>query len=410
MDYLGNIMSSMISTVFIIFAIMCLGYLVGRITIKGVSLGTAGVLLVALAFGIFASYVPYITIGGHHITMFIDSAITLEDGTVLSSTSGLFSLVSNIGTALFVTAVGLIAGPKFFRMFNRKSLGYILMGFIVILIGTIVAVSIILMFDDVDSSLAMGLMTGALTSTPGFSAAKEVATDQSRVAAGYGIAYLYGVIGVVLFVQLVPKILKVDMNKERQEFVAANSVEVKPVRSGLIKVDSYEFFPFALTIIFGCLIGCIEIPGINFSLGTSGGVLIAGLIIGHFRHVGPIDCQINAKTLTFMREMGLCLFLIGAGVPGGVNFISNVKVSYFVFGIIITTVPMIIGFILARYVFHMSIFNALGSITGGMTSTPALGALISTTGTEDVSSAYAATYPFALFFVVLSSRIVAGIL
>ena len=50
-------------------------------------------------------------------------------------------------------------------------------------------------------------MTGALTSTPGFSAAKEVAANEGKVTAGYGIGYLFGVLGVVFFVQLLPKIL-----------------------------------------------------------------------------------------------------------------------------------------------------------------------------------------------------------
>ena len=71
-----------------------------------------------------------------------------------------------------------------------------------------------------------------------------------------------------------------------------------------------------------------------------------------------------------------------------------------------TLMPMLIGFILAKYVFKLSVFNNLGSITGGMTSTPALGALISTAGTDDVASAYASTYPIALVFVVLAAKVI----
>lgn len=70
------------------------------------------------------------------------------------------------------------------------------------------------------------------------------------------------------------------------------------------------------------------------------------------------------------------MFLIGAGVPGGVSFMENIQLKYFLYGIIMTLVPMIIGFLVAKYVFKLSIFNNLGSITGGMTSTPALDALI----------------------------------
>ena len=69
-----------------------------------------------------------------------------------------------------------------------------------------------------------------------------------------------------------------------------------------------------------------------------------------------------------------------------------------------TIVPMIIGFIFAKFVLKLSLLNNLGSITGGMTSTPALGTLINVAGTDDVASAYAATYPIALIAVVLASQ------
>ena len=113
-DYLGGVTGSLLSTIFIAFIIAALGYLVGAIEIKGISLGTAGVLLVALAYGVLCNYVPNFAIGTKTISLF---------------NSGNFKLISSIGTSLFVTAVGLIAGPKFFRTFNRKSLSYIVMGF-----------------------------------------------------------------------------------------------------------------------------------------------------------------------------------------------------------------------------------------------------------------------------------------
>ena len=70
-----------------------------------------------------------------------------------------------------------------------------------------------------------------------------------------------------------------------------------------------------------------------------------------------------------------------------------------------TIVPMIIGFFVAKYIVKLSLLNNLGSITGGMTSTPALGTLINTAGTEEVAAAYAATYPIALISVVLASQL-----
>ena len=71
-----------------------------------------------------------------------------------------------------------------------------------------------------------------------------------------------------------------------------------------------------------------------------------------------------------------------------------------------TLIPMIVGFIFAKFVIKLPLFNNLGSITGGMTSTPALGTLISTTKSDDVASAYAATYPIALVAVVIVSQLI----
>ncbi len=393
-EYTGEFLNAVLSVVFVSFTIATLGYLVGGIKIKGISLGTAGVLLVALVYGVVLSYFPSFKIG--------EKVINLYNATIKSN----YSFISNIGTALFVTAVGLIAGPKFFRTLNKNSLAYILNGLLIIVIGGITAWLFLLFDKNLSKEMVVGLLTGGLTSTPGLSSAKEVAQNQDAVVAGYGIAYLFGVLGVVLFVQIVPRILKVDMEKERETYVAVNAVQIPEAKPGLVKLDPYGFFPFFIAIALGSIIGSFHIPGINFSLGTSGGTLVAGLIIGHFGRIGKIDCRVTKDALNFFRELGLVLFLIGAGVPGGINFIEHVKLTYFIYGAVMTVVPMVAGFLVAKYVFKLSIFNNLGSITGGMTSTPALGTLISTTGTDEVASAYAATYPIALVSVVLLSKLI----
>ena len=397
MVYMSEVVASMMTTIFMIFVIGTVGYLIGGISVKGISLGTAGVLLVALIFGVVSSYIPSFNLGDHVINLYNDT------------NKSLFSLVSSMGTALFVTAVGLIAGPKFFRTFNKKSMSYICLGFIIIIVGVVTAIVLMKIFN-VEAEMMVGLMTGALTTTPGLSAATEAAVQfgksQELITAGYGIAYLFGILGVVLFVQIMPKLLKVDIAEENKKFTQINAVNIKADGKKRYAVEDMGLFPFFLAVALGVIIGSFYIPGINFSLGTSGGTLIAGLIVGHFGHIGPIDCKVPKSTLNLMRELGLVLFLIGAGVPGGVRFISNVKLEYFLYGIVLTMVPMVIGFLIAKYVFKLSIFNNLGSITGGMTSTPALGTLISVTGTDDVASAYAATYPFALVSIVIAAKLI----
>ena len=91
---------------------------------------------------------------------------------------------------------------------------------------------------------------------------------------------------------------------------------------------------------------------------------------------------------------------------GGAKFVEYFEPVYFLYGAVMTIVPMIIGYLFAKFVLKMPLLNNLGSITGGMTSTPALGTLISVSGTEDVASAYAATYPIALVAIVVASKLI----
>lgn len=403
MEYLAITLSALLTTLFVVFVIVVFGFLLGGIKIKGISLGTAGVLLVSIVTGVIF-YLCRNESG--------DTSWEIGSKTIVfwdSSVSNVFKLISNIGTAMFVTAVGLIAGPKFFRSFNKSMMAYVAMGVVVVLTGVAITVLISALDPNMNIAMGTGLLSGSLTSTPAFSAAKESAGALAGdVTAGYGIGYLYGVLGVVLFVQIMPKLLKVDIAKERESFVAANTIQIPDDGKKRVEIDEFGFFPFFLTIVLGFLIGCIKVPiggGNYFSFGSSGGTLIAGLIVGHFGKVGPISLKVSKQTLNFFRELGLVLFLVGAGVPGGVKFVSAFNWIYIVYGIIMATVPMVLGFVLGKFVFKLSIFNNLGSITGGMTSTPALGSLIAVAGTDDVSSAYAATYPFALVLIVISCNL-----
>lgn len=377
-----------------VIAIAALGYILGRITIKGVSLGTAGVFIVALIYGC----IFYKDLSNEINTDFVTNALKIVD---------------NLGLILFVTAVGFIAGPNFFGNFKKNFKSYVVLAVIIILSGGLACAGCILVgrnFTDLSNdeftAMLTGILSGALTSTPGFSAAKDaVGTEdlQSIVSVGYAIAYIFGVIGVVLFVQIIPKILKADMKAEREKLVVADSKSGKKAYNGkLIEMDDFGIMPFALAAVIGIVIGSFKFK--NFSLSTTGGCLLVSLIFGHFGRCGKISIMPKDSTLKVFRELGLMFFLIGAGVAGGAKFVQYFDAIYFIYGIIMTLVPMILGFLFAKYVLKLSLFNNLGSLTGGMTSTPALGTLISTSGTENVASAYAATYPVALISVVLVSQ------
>ncbi len=377
-----------------VIAIAALGYILGRVTIKGVSLGTAGVFIVALIYGC----IFYKDLSDEINTDFVTNALKIVD---------------NLGLILFVTAVGFIAGPSFFGNFKKNFKSYVILAIIIIFSGGLACAGCILVgrnFTDLSNeeftAMLTGILSGALTSTPGFSAAKDaVGTEelQSIVSVGYAIAYIFGVIGVVLFVQIIPKIMGANMAKERALLMGSDT-KAKKMKGNkdLIEMDEFGIMPFALAAVIGIIVGSFKFG--NFSLSTTGGCLLASLIFGHFGKFGKFSVTPKDSTLKVFRELGLMFFLIGAGVSGGAKFIKYFDPIYFLYGMIMTIVPMILGFLFAKYVLKLSLLNNLGSITGGMTSTPALGTLISTAGTENVASAYAATYPVALISVVLVSQ------
>ncbi len=395
---------------FCILAVLFAGYALGRITIKGVSLGDAGVFIIALLFG----------------ALFCAEGGSIIPEKELANWGHWLDLTETLGLILFVTSVGFIAGPKFFANMKKNFKSYVLLGLVIIIAGGLAAVGCIMLGDKVlgygaetitdrDGFVAMivGLLSGSLTSTPAFSAAKATVAPelQGLVSVGHGIAYIFGVIGVVLFVQLIPKLAKADMAEERAKIAIPAKEDVRVKALKLFHMDHMGICVFSLAAILGIVVGKIQIPlpgevfaGKPFSLTTTGGCLLVALIIGHFGRVGKVSLMPAETTLKLFRELGLVLFLAGAGIPGGQEFVANFNAMYFVYGIIMTIVPMIIGFLFAKYVLKLSLLNNLGSLTGGMTSTPALGTLIGTAGTEDVAAAYAATYPIALIAVVLVSQ------
>lgn len=394
---------------FSLFAIVAVGYLLGRITIKGISLGTSGVFIMALLYG---------AIFGDKLSAIVTQTV---DGAAVSISGNALKIIETFGLILFVTSVGFIAGPNFFKNLKKNFKSYILLGLVIILAGgaTCIACYFVGKGSEENSkefvAMLVGILSGSLTSTPAFAAAKDTLPQyENAITVGHAIAYIFGVVGVVLFVQIMPKLTKANMAEERKKIAIVDTGASKETsKKKLIDMDEFGFMPFGLAVIIGLVVGSIKIPlsskgldGTTFSLTTTGGTLLTALVFGHFGHIGPMSLKVEKKVLEIFREFGLMLFLIGAGVAGGAEFVKYFKAIYFVYGVVMTIIPMILGYFFAKYVLKLSLLNSLGSITGGMTSTPALGTLITVAGTDDVASAYAATYPIALIAVVLTSQLI----
>jgi len=371
------------SVIMLIFCIAAVGYLLGSIRIKGVELGTAALFLSGLLFGHFGVTIPV--------------------------------YIQTLGLIFFIAAVGMSAGPAFVERLKENGVTYIILCVSIVLTGSLIC-ALIVSFTDIDKTLAVGMMTGAFTTSPGFAAAKEAVADNAQavtvVAAGYGIIYPLGVVGKVLFMQIVPRIVHADMDKER--FL----IEVKSVKSQsgekkqYKKLDALGLFPFALAVIGGILLGSFIIPipgGGEFSLGTTGGPLLAGLFLGHLGHIGPFSMQLDKDATKVMKELGLLLFFSGAGTEGGKGLVSVLQMYGFqllLFGLVFVIVPSVVGYYIGIKLLKLPLLSGLGAISASMTSTPALAILTKVAGTDDVAAAYAATYPFALISLVLAVQII----
>ena len=366
------------SSYFALFLIIALGFILGRIQIKGLSLDVSAVIFIALLFGHFGVIIP--------------------------------KELGNFGLVLFIFTIGIQAGPGFFDSFRSK--GKTLIILTLLIVGSASLTGLILKYVvGIDTPSLVGLIAGALTSTPGLAVAID-STHSSSASIAYGIAYPFGVLCVVLFVQLIPKLYHVDLTKiplpAQPDAAAGASRDFR-------MADPLGLCSFALAALLGILLGSITIPlpgGASCSLGLAGGPLFAGLIVGHFGHVGPYNLRPQRITLDLLREGGMLLFLLSAGVEAGSGFVEVLQqygFGLFLWGVVLTAVPMLLGFIVAHYLLKLDLRASLGAICGGMTSTPSLGTLLTLTredqaSSEAVSVAYAGAYPVALIILVIFVR------
>jgi putative transport protein len=170
------------------FLILAVGMGLGAIRLGGISLGTSGVLFAALLLGHWGT----------------NAGWSLPDK------------IGSLGLVLFVYTVGLGSGTTFFRTFRQQGKGLALLG-IVTVAGAAVATWALAWLLDIPGELATGVFAGSLTSTPALASAIETATTTGRnslaVSIGYGMAYPLGVVGVVLYAQLLPKLLRVSLDE-----------------------------------------------------------------------------------------------------------------------------------------------------------------------------------------------------
>ena len=370
------------NTVFMIFLTLVLGYAFGRINFAGVKFGTSGVLIVALIFGALGMQVP--------------------------------AIVGTAGLALFLACVGLSAGPSFITNLKANFWGF-LATTAAILVAASGTVALAVKVFKLPMDLALGVMAGAMTCTASLATTKELFGDKSAAGVGYGLAYVFGIISVVMFVQLVPKFLKVNIEAENAK-LPDPPVSKSESDKSLLTVDGPGVFVVCVAIALGALIGAVELPlggGTSFSLGTGGGAIIAGIVVSVIGHCGKIKLTAPKSTLVPLRDLGIAWFLLQNGAGAGPKFVSTLQkygIMLFLVGALMSCVSILLAYIVARYLCKMPLFGALGATTGAMTSAPSLNALITVTGNDKAASFYAACQPIATVGLVILPKLLVAML
>ena len=168
-----------------------IGLLLGKIKIAKISLGITWVLFVGIAFSACG----------------------------ISLNAEMLHIIKEFGLILFVVAVGLQVGPGFFQSFKKGGLATNLMALVNVALGVLITV-IIAKVAKQDLADMAGVYTGAITNTPGLSAAQQAVTDigiegaADRLAAGYAVAYPLAVVGMIVTCILLRILCRIDLAKE----------------------------------------------------------------------------------------------------------------------------------------------------------------------------------------------------
>lgn len=150
-------------------------------------------------------------------------------------------------------------------------------------------------------------------------------------------------------------------------------------------------------IVVGALIGALvwKVAGVPLTLSTAGGALISGLVCGWIRSVHPKFGRIPTSTVWFMNSVGLNIFIAVVGISAGPGFVNGLKtqgIGLFLWGALATTIPLILGMFIAKYLFRFHDALVLGIVSGARTTTASLGLVCDQGESQVPALGYTVTY------------------
>ncbi len=443
-----DLVEYLLSPYILMFISVFTGLLFGKIKFGKFSFGSSGALFTGLVIGWWAT--DYAQKFAEGDSGFKAAEAMLKAGVVQKEFFNIFLI-------LFVCAVGLLAAKDMGAVLKKYGLKFVILGVLITALGAGATYACTLFSANNNPFEVSGVYTGALTSSPGLAAAIETATNYSKelaeeypsmnpeqkqkvlnvidktgsltpentpeltpelkdkytkeaqagIGVGHAIGYPFGVLIVIIAMNFFPKIFRIDTAKEMEQYKKEMAEARKDTGGKEIPEVSFDLIAFSLACLFGYTIGVIKInmgPLGDFSLESTGGVLIGSLILGYIGKIGFINFRMNSKILGVVREVALVFFLGIVGLRYGFKvfdalFGSGIYLA--LVSLIVGTFAMMIGFFIGKYVFKINWIMLSGAICGGMTSTPGLGAAIEAVGGDEPAAGYGATYPFALLGMVI---------
>jgi putative transport protein len=160
-------------------------------------------------------------------------------------------------------------------------------------------------------------------------------------------------------------------------------------------VADVAFIGAGITV--GALVGALvlKVGGVPLTLSTAGGALIAGLVLGWLRSTRPSFGRIPSPTVWFMNSVGLNIFIAIVGISAGPGFVNGLRtqgISLFLWGALATTVPLVLGLFIGKYIFRFHDALILGIVSGARTTTASLGLVCDMGKSQVPALGYTVTY------------------
>ena len=229
MDWFSELLfgTGIAHSILILALVISIGLLLGKIKVFGISLGTTWILFV----GIFLS----------HFGLVIDDHV--------------LHFIKEFGLILFIYSIGMQVGPSFFSSFKHGGLTLNLLATGVVLLG-VLTTYVIHLVSGVPLPTMVGILSGAVTNTPGLGAAQQTFADMTgttdnTIATGYAIAYPLGVVGIILSIVLFKYIFRIDLNKEQKEIEENDKSKFTEAKMFSLQVKNPAIFGKSIQTIKG---------------------------------------------------------------------------------------------------------------------------------------------------------------